>query len=123
MKRLFAFSILMLLFTTAFSQTAQSDAPASAADRAHAQAMRMKKVLALSDEQVKQVEQIFTEHLLRMDELKKDTRMAADIQKDIDARKQQTDEQLKTILTPEQYAKYKEGKAKKQQRNAAEVQK
>jgi periplasmic protein CpxP/Spy len=116
MKRLFTLSILMLLFTTAFSQTAQS-----AAERAHAQTMRMKKLLGLSDEQVKQVEQIFTEHHTSMDVLKKDTRMAADVQKDMDARKQQTEEQLKGVLTPEQFIKYKEARSKKGQQRPVET--
>ncbi|MBI3509377.1 MAG: hypothetical protein HY064_01850 [Bacteroidetes bacterium] len=102
---------IVILFSLVFSfglANAQTADRASDQDRAHTQALRMKKNLTLSDDQTTKVEAVLLARLQAIDAIKKETDKSASQQEsEIDAVKTEKDNELATILTADQYAQYK----------------
>ena len=123
MKRLlFVFGLLIAGVTvqaqTATATTQQSQPTAK--ERAHNQALRMQKTLALSEAQTTQVEQVCLTSIQKIDAIKADASKSKEVKdQEIAQARNDKDAQIMAILTPEQVTKYKEMKAQRQQRKAA----
>ncbi|GAB4136473.1 MAG: hypothetical protein Fur0041_10950 [Bacteroidia bacterium] len=78
-------------------------------ERAHVQAIRMQKSLALSQEQTDKVETVFLNHLNEFEKIKADQNLSKE-QKEAEFKKNQEskDAELQKILTPEQFNRYQE---------------
>ncbi len=117
MKRLIL--ILGVLFTFV-AANAQQAATRPAQERAHAQALRLKKLVSLSDDQMVKVEAIFLARAEAIDAINADAAKSpeqkkADIQNVRDAK----ETELKAVLTADQYTQYQQQKASRKARKAA----
>ncbi len=117
MKRLIL--ILGVLFTFV-AANAQQPATRPAQERAHAQAMRIKKLVSLSDEQTVKVEAIFLARAEAVDAINADASKSPEQKKaDIQKVRDEKEAEIKAVLTADQYTQYQQQKANRQARKAA----
>lgn len=109
MKRIFVLFVLLVTATVANAQATQTATPAPAAERAHSYAIRMQKQLALSEEQVTQVEAVALAKFNAIDAVKADASKTQE-QKDAEIAQITSEKQkeILALLTPEQVTKYNE---------------
>ena len=121
MKRLLV--ILALLFA-GVTANAQSNAPAqtpeqAAQSRAHSHALYWQKMLNLSEAQTTQAEQIALERIQKIQAINADASKTSEAkQREVAQVKADSETKFQAVLSPEQFAKYREIKAQKQQRRA-----
>lgn len=117
MKRLIL--ILGVLFTFV-AANAQQAATRPAQERAHAQALRLKKLVSLSDEQMVKVEAIFLARAEAVDAINADAAKSPEQKKaDIQKVREEKETELKAVLTADQYTQYQQQKASRKARKAA----
>lgn len=109
MNRLFVLFAFILTATFANAQATQTTAAPE--ERAHAQAIRWTKVLALSAEQTTQIEAICLEKINAIDAINADiNKSQAQKDADIAAVKTVKEAEFMAVLTPEQQVKYTDTK-------------
>ncbi|MCA6361955.1 MAG: hypothetical protein IM638_02895 [Bacteroidetes bacterium] len=121
MKRIFALlPVFLLLVISANAQRPQTTETQTPQERAHSSALRMKKVLELSDAQTTQVEAVILSRIEAIDRINADASLTPDA-KETAIQKVRTDKdaELQKILTPQQYTRYQEMKAEREQRKNA----
>lgn len=105
MKLLITLTLSVLLMGNAFAQSIKGQ-PAVSADRAAHTTERMTKQLALTPEQTKQVSVMNVKYAQQADELQQvDKEHKAEMKEKLQG---SMEAELKAILTPEQYGKWRE---------------
>ena len=118
MKRIFL--ILGVLFTFVAVNAQQAQTTPTPQERAHNQALRLKKLVSLSDEQTTKVEAVFLSRAIAVDAIEADAAKTPEQKKaDIKKVREEKDNELKAILTAEQYTQYEQQKANRKARQAA----
>jgi periplasmic protein CpxP/Spy len=121
MKRIFALlPVFLLLVISAQAQRPAVSETQTPQERAHGSAMRMKKVLELSDAQTTQVEAVILSRIEAIDRINADAALTPDA-KETAIQKVRTDKdaELQKILTPQQFTRYQEMKTEREQRKNA----
>lgn len=121
MKRILALlPVFLLLVISANAQRPQTSETQTPQERAHSSAMRMKKVLELSDAQTTQVEAVILSRINAIDRINADASLTPEA-KEAAIQKVRTDKdaELQKILTPQQYTRYQEMKNEREQRKNA----
>lgn len=106
MKNLLTLFLFVVTIGVAQGQNAQAN---PIRDRAHQQAVRMQKVVALTPEQTTKVEEIFFQRATAVEAVNNNAALtpeqkAAEVAKI----KREKETELQAVLTPEQYQKYRE---------------
>lgn len=122
MKRILAILPIFLLLTFAANAQARAGAEQQTAqERAHTAALRMKKVLELTDAQTAQVETVLLSKIEAIDKLKADQNLTPEArQAAIQEVKAAKDVELQAILTADQFTRYKAMQAEREQRSNAQ---
>jgi protein CpxP len=118
MKRIFALlPVFLLLVISANAQRPQTSETQSPQERAHSSALRMKKVLELSDAQTTQVEAVILSRIEAIDRINADATLTPEA-KETAIQKVRTDKdaELQKVLTAQQYTRYQEMKSEREQR-------
>jgi hypothetical protein len=116
MKRLFLILGLILSFGLAKAQTATTTdlSNPTPEQRAHSLTLKMQKNLQLTDEQAVKCEAVFLARINEVEAIKADaTKTPEQKQIDIDAVNAAKDVELSNIMTPDQFARYKSMKERK----------
>ncbi|MCU0435492.1 MAG: hypothetical protein MUC87_18685 [Bacteroidia bacterium] len=118
MKRIFALlPVFLLLVITATAQRPQAPETQTAQERAHNSALRMKKVLELSDAQTTQVEAVILSRIEAIDKINADAALGPEAKEAaIQKVRTEKDAELQKILTAAQYSRYQELKTEREQR-------
>lgn len=115
MKRILV--LFAFILTATFANAQATQAPAPPTERAHTQALSYQKMLALTAEQLTQVEAIILAKINAIDEINNDATRTQE-QKDADAAtvRSQKEKEIMAVLTPEQQQKYTDIKNQRKQR-------
>lgn len=112
--------LLGLIFSFSVANAQAGDQQTADQQRAHTQALRLKKNLNLSDDQTTKVEAVFLARIQEIAAITNDaSKPAPQQQAEIDAVKKAKDNELATILTPDQFAQYKHLQEAKKERAQA----
>ena len=104
MKRII---LLLSILFTGVAINAQSSEP-TAEQRAHIQAMRLKKLCTTNDDQTQKAEAIFLSKILAIKAITEDSSKTNDVKKaEIEKVKAAKDIELSQILTSDQFATYR----------------
>lgn len=118
MKRIFVLFIFVLSATFANAQSTQ--VVETPVERAHAQALKIKKQLGLSDEQTASVEAIMLARNSEIEAVKADAnKTQAQKDSDIALIRSNKEKEVQAVLTPEQLIRYNEMKAQREARKKA----
>jgi hypothetical protein len=106
MKHLLTLFLFVATIGIAQAQNAQVD---PVRDRAHQQAVRMQKVVALTPEQTTKVEEIFFQRATAVEAVNNNAALSPEQKAaEVDKIKREKEVELQAVLTPEQYQKYQE---------------
>jgi periplasmic protein CpxP/Spy len=110
MKRILAILPVFLLLTIGISaQQPQSAETQTPQERAHASALRMKKLLTLDDQQTVQTEAVILSRIEAVDKVKADATLTPEAKEAaIQKIRDEKDAELQKIFTAEQFKRYKE---------------
>jgi hypothetical protein len=115
MKRLFV--LFAFILTASFAQAQSAQVAENPTERAHAQALSLKKQLGLSDEQTAKAEAIYLARHNEVEAIKND---AAKSQEEKDNAttivRKEKEKEIQALLTPEQLIKYNEIKTSRENR-------
>lgn len=109
MKKLFAilsFALFSLGVSAQATTAVTTGTPAQ--DRATKAVHKMQEQIQLTKDQEKQVFDIMVTHYTQMEKLRTDQRPAAEVQRDQEAQRDQTDRSLAEVLTQDQMLKYRQ---------------
>lgn len=116
MKRLFV--LFAFVLTATFAHAQSTETPTPAAERAHSQAIRMQKQLALTAEQTTQIEAILLARHNEIDAVNADVNKTQE-QKDTEIAtiRGQKEKEMLAVMTVDQQSRYTEMKAQRAARN------
>jgi len=118
MKRIFV--LFAFVLTAVFAQAQSTQVVENPTEKAHSQALKMKKQLGLSDEQTASVEAIVLARHNEIEAVKADVNKTQE-QKDneIALIRSTKEKEIQAVLTPDQLIRYNEIKAQREQRKKA----
>ncbi|MGL5890577.1 MAG: hypothetical protein ACRC3B_11865 [Bacteroidia bacterium] len=119
MKRILAIlPVFLLLVISASAQRPQNAETQTPQERAHASALRMQKLLTLSDEQTVQTEAVLLSRIEAVDKVKADAALSPEAKEAaIQKIRNEKDAELQKIFTAEQFTRYKKLKDERAQRS------
>jgi hypothetical protein len=113
MKRIFVLFAFILTASFAHAQQASQAAP-TAAELAHSQALRLQKVVGLSEDQLTQAEAIFLSRNTEIEAIKADASKTQQQKDDeIALIRKSKEKEIMALLTADQLIKYNDYKAKR----------
>jgi hypothetical protein len=118
MKRIFV--LFAFILTATFAQAQSNQTTETPAERAHTQALKMKKQLGLSDEQTASIEAIIIARHNEIDVVNADANKTQE-QKDSDIAviRSNKEKEIQAVLTPDQIVRYNEIKTQREERQKA----